>query len=169
MNKNIIFAVSAVIAVIGVGAIIKMSNTSDLSPKTETPGGYCDVVNQNGLDLEEDNEAAEIGEGEIKLTCENFEEEIINAQGIALVDMYSPTCSFCQKLGPVVSEIAKENVDKFKVGKLNVMVYVSLGNKYNIESVPALIFFKDGQEVERLLGLQTKEKIITTLEEIKKR
>ncbi len=173
MKKSIIFAIFAIVAVIGVGIIIALSQAPEKNGDTTSEGqekiaDYCTVVNSNGLEAEQGSVASEIGENEIKLTCENFKTEIEEYQGVAMVDMYSPTCSYCKKMGPVVSEIAKENVGKYKIGKLNIYAYTTVGGNYNVSSVPAFIFFNNGQEVQRLVGEQSKEKLLETLAEVAK-
>jgi thioredoxin 1 len=165
MKKNIIFAIVAVLAVLGVAVIVVFSNTKEKTVDSSNP---CSNTNTEAFALEKDNAASEIGVGETKLTCENFKAEVEDYKGVMLVDMYSPTCPHCVKLGPVFSEMAKENADKYKFGKINVMAYTDTGTKYNIESVPALVFFKDGKEVTRLLGQQTKEVMLGKLAEIAK-
>jgi thioredoxin 1 len=171
-KKNItpiVIGIVAVLAILGVGVAVKISKSSTgVDTGKTTTGGYCDVVNSQAFDLEKNNTASEIGEGEVKLTCENFKTEIEEYKGVAMVDMYSPTCPHCQKMGPIISEVAKETAGKYKIGKLNVMAYSTLGGNFAIESVPALIFFKDGKEVKRLIGSQSKEKVLTTLEEASK-
>lgn len=156
MKKNIVIGIVAVLAVLGVGIIIKFSQGS-----TPNDGGVIQTT-----ESEEDNPASKIEPPEIKLTKDNWDMEVVNYKGIVLVDMYLPTCVHCKKMGPIITEIAKENEGKYKVGKLDVSVNNELGTKYGIESVPALIFLKDGKEQGRLIGEQTKEKILSKLAEI---
>lgn len=172
MKKSTIVAIFIIIAVVGVGVIISFSRVKPASPKIESNPvnntGLCANVNQKGLDLEKNNQASEIGEGEIRLTCDNFQKEVEEYQGIVMVDMYSPTCPHCQKMGPVVSEIALANQGKYKIGKLNVYAYPMLASRYGITSVPAFLFFKNGKEVERLIGEQAKEKLQSILDALAK-
>jgi thioredoxin 1 len=156
MKKNIIIAVVFVLAVLGVGIIIKLSQGS-------TP-----IDSSQSATQEAENPASHIGEGEIKLTKDNFDAEITNAKGVAVVDMYLPTCVHCQKMGPIFSEIAKEDKDKYKFGKIDMQANPEIGTKFSIESVPAFIFFKDGKEAGRLIGEQSKDAIVNKLQEISK-
>lgn len=171
-KKNItpvVIGIVVLLAVLGAGIAIKFSGKSTVVENaSQKSDGYCDIINDKAFALEENNTASEIGEGEIKLTCDNFKSEVEDSKGVIMVDMYSPTCPHCQKIGPVISELAKEIQGKYKVGKINVLAYSSIGTKYEIESVPALLFFKDGKEVKRLIGEQTKEKMLATLEEVSK-
>lgn len=173
MKKSVIFAIFALVAVLGVGTIIALSQTpaknqNATQSSQEKTADYCAVINSKGLEAEQGSVASEIGENEIKLTCENFKTEIEDYQGVAMVEMYSPTCPHCQKMAPIISEIAKENAGKYKIGKLNIYAYSTLGTNYNVSSVPAFLFFKDGKEVQRLVGEQSKDKLLETLAEIAK-
>lgn len=159
MKKSTIIAIVIVLAIIGVGVAVKFSQSGSTSTKEE---GLLKT------DENAENPASKIGEGEIKLTDDNFQAEIKNYKGIALVDMYLPTCPHCQKMGPVVSEIAKENQGKYKVGKLDVNVNTKIGGEFNIQNVPAFIFFKDGKEAARMIGEKSKEEILAKLVEISK-
>lgn len=154
MKKNIIIVIIVVLAIISVGFAVKVSQNQ----------------NSGNVQEEEKNPASEMGEGEVRLTDQNFEAEIKNYKGVALVDFYLPICPYCKKVGPIISEIAKETQGKYKVGKIdskeNSKAVATLNN---FKSVPALIFYKNGQEVDRLIGLQTKEDILKKLEEAKEK
>jgi thioredoxin 1 len=82
--------------------------------------------------------------------------------------MYLPTCPHCQKMRPVVSAVAKETKGKYKIGKADMSTNPDLGTKYSVESVPAFIFFKDGKEVGRLIGEQSKDALLAKLQEASK-
>lgn len=157
MKKNIIIAVVLVLAVLGVAIIIKFSQGS--TPTTGTTQGTVE---------DSTNPAAKLEEGEVKITQDNFAAEVTNYKGVVMVDMFLPNCPHCQVMGPVVSEIAKENKDKYKIGKADMNANPELGTEYKIESVPAFIFFKDGKEVSRLIGEQTKEALLAKLQEAAK-
>ncbi len=160
-TKNItpiVIGIVAFLAILGVGVAIKFSSGSTDS-KSES-------IIQTDNTVE--NAASKIEAPEIKITDDNFDKEVLEYKGIVMVDMFSPTCPHCQNLGPVITEIAKEFKGKYKIGKLDVMTSSKSATDYKIESVPALIFFKDGTEVKRLIGEQEKDKIIETLEEISK-
>ena len=90
-------------------------------------------------------------------TDQNFEREVIKSDKPALVDFWAPWCGPCQMMGPIISELAKEMEGKVKVGKLNVDENSATAQKFSIMSIPALIIFKDGQEIKRLVGVQSKE------------
>lgn len=156
-NLNIIIAIVVLLAILGVGVAIKFSQGSTDSKKP--------VANTEKTD--DTNPAVKVEAPELDLTASNFEAEVKNYKGIVLVDMYSPTCPHCQKMGPVITALAKTVEGKYKVGKLNAVAYTDLATEYKIESVPALLFFKDGKEVKRLVGEETQEKLLATFEEVK--
>ena len=92
---------------------------------------------------------------EIKLTDDNFKDEI--ASGVVLVDFFATWCGPCQMLGPIVEEIAKEYEGKAKIAKLDVDEAQKAAGEFGVQSIPTIIIFKDGEEVERLVGFQGKE------------
>ncbi len=93
---------------------------------------------------------------EVVLTDANFETEILQYKGVALVDFWAPWCGPCRMLGPVVEELANEYAGKVKVAKLNVDEAPDAASRYQVASIPTLIFFKDGQVVAQTVGLQSK-------------
>lgn len=99
---------------------------------------------------------------EVTITKDNFQAEVLSAQGIVLVDFWAAWCGPCRMLLPVVDEIAAEN-PHVKVGKINVDEQRELAGQFRIESIPTLIVFKDGLAVHRLVGVQPKEQILALL------
>lgn len=93
----------------------------------------------------------------------NFEQEVLKNSGIVLVDFWAPWCGPCRMMGPVLEEIAKEFEGKLAVGKVNVDENSNLAGKYEILSIPALKFFKDGQVIDEMVGLQPKEVLISKI------
>ena len=96
------------------------------------------------------------------LNEQNFEKEILNSTGTALVDFYADWCGPCKMIAPIIDEIAQERTDVF-VGKINVDDNQELAARYNVFTIPTLIVFKDGKETERISGLNTKNKILSLL------
>ncbi len=99
----------------------------------------------------------------LELTDQNFEEEVLRNGKPVLVDFWSPTCSPCLILGPIIEEIAKEFEGKAKVGKLNVFENPKTAEKYQIVGIPTIIIFKDGEIKEKAAGLRPKQVIIDKL------
>ena len=100
---------------------------------------------------------------ELTLTDQNFEQEVIRSGKLVLVDFWSPTCSPCLILGPIIEEIAKDLEGKVKVGKLNVFENPKTAEKYEIVGIPTIIVFRDGEIKERATGLRPKQVIMDKL------
>lgn len=96
---------------------------------------------------------------EITITNANFEEEVIKSDKPVLLDFWATWCGPCMMLGPIVKEIADERSD-VKVGKVNVDEEPALANMFGIQSIPTLIYFKDGKAVDTSVGYVPKEKIL---------
>lgn len=94
---------------------------------------------------------------EVKLTATNFEEKVISHDGVALVDFWAPWCGPCQMLGPVIEELAAEMESEALIGKLNVDENREVALKYSVRGIPTVILFKNGQEVERAVGVRGKD------------
>lgn len=95
----------------------------------------------------------------IKITADNFEEEVVKSDMPVLVDFWAPWCGPCQMQGPIVDEAAQEFSGKLKVGKLNVDEEGSLAQKYNVMSIPTLILFQNGEAAKKEMGLHSLEEI----------
>jgi len=97
-----------------------------------------------------------------EFTDANFKEEAIEAskQKPVLVDFFAPWCGPCKMQGPIVDELADEIGDKAVIGKLNTEDNQQTAGDLGVMSIPTLIFFKDGEAKETLVGLQTKENLL---------
>lgn len=98
---------------------------------------------------------------ELKLSSENFTEEVLNSEKPVLVDFYADWCGPCNAMAPVIEELAKELEEKAKVGKINVDENSDIAVEYNVMSIPTLIVFKNGKEEKRLVGLRDKEELLS--------
>lgn len=97
-----------------------------------------------------------------KLNNQNFENEILNANGTTLVDFYADWCGPCKMLSPIIEEIAEECAD-ITVGKVNVSENNDLANKFGVSNIPTLIIFKNGKEYSRMVGFRPKENILAEI------
>jgi thioredoxin 1 len=93
----------------------------------------------------------------IILTDQNFEQEVKQSKIPFLVDFWAPWCGPCQMVGPVMEELDKEQGGKLKVGKLNVDENPKIAGEYGVMSIPTVILFKEGKEINRKVGLESKE------------
>ena len=98
----------------------------------------------------------------LKITNENFENEVLNSDKTTIVDFYADWCGPCKMMSPIIDKIAEEN-SNIKVGKLNVDNAQDIAVKYNVMSIPTIIVFKNGIEYKRFIGVTSKSNILDAL------
>ena len=94
----------------------------------------------------------------IDLTKENFQAEITKSDKPVLVDFWAVWCGPCQMMAPVLHELETEMPD-VQIGKVNVDEQMDLARQFRVVSIPTLIIFKNGQEVQRMVGVTSKEEL----------
>ncbi len=94
----------------------------------------------------------------MEVTNEEFNEIINNSHKVVVVDFFAEWCMPCLMISPIIEDLA-EQIPKVKFTKINIDDNQELAQKYNISSIPCLIIFKDGKEVDRIIGAQTAEVI----------
>lgn len=99
----------------------------------------------------------------LTITNDNFETEVLKADGPVLIDFWAAWCGPCKMMGPVVDEVA-EGHPEVKVGKVNIDEESALAQKYGVMSIPTLILFRDGQPEETSIGLVSKEAVEAMLQ-----
>jgi thioredoxin 1 len=99
----------------------------------------------------------------IHVNGQNFDQEVLKAKGPVLTDFYADWCGPCQALAPIVEELANELSGQLKVAKLDVDQEQELSMKYGVQSIPTLIVFRGGQEVERIIGFMPKRQLLEKL------
>lgn len=100
----------------------------------------------------------------LKVTKENFEEEVINAKQPVLLDFWASWCGPCRMVSPIVDEVAKETESMAKVGKINVDEEPELANAFNVMSIPTFVVMKDGQVTNSVAGVQSKNNILAMIQ-----
>ena len=98
----------------------------------------------------------------VKVNVENFENEVLKSEKPVLVDFWASWCGPCRELGPVVDALGEELTD-VKVVKINVDEERELAKKYKIFSIPTLLVIKDGQTVNKSVGVKSREEILEML------
>lgn len=99
-----------------------------------------------------------------RVSADNFEAEVLKADGIVLADFYSDSCVPCKRLSPVIAEIEEQFGDKAKFVKININFDAELAEKYEVQSVPTVVFFRNGEELSRLNDTVKKSDIISEIE-----
>ncbi len=101
----------------------------------------------------------------IPVGASNFDEEVLRSEIPVLVDFWAEWCAPCLAVAPAVEELARRYAGRLKVCKVDVEQEMTLADRYNVFSIPCLVFFKDGAEVERHIGLAS----VQTLSELAER
>jgi|SRR5690348_18437296 len=102
----------------------------------------------------------------IEVNESNFEAEVLNSTQPVVVDFWAEWCGPCKMLGPVLDEIASEQIGKARVAKVNVDKNSALAERFSIRSIPTLLYFKGGQVRKQSLGVVSKKAIVSTLEAV---
>jgi len=103
---------------------------------------------------------------ELNFTDDNFEAEVLKSDLPVLVDFFAEWCGPCQMMAPVIDELAKEYDGKWKIGKCNVDESPQMSGKYGVQSIPTILFFKDGEVVDKTMGAQPKDALKSKLDSL---
>ncbi len=100
----------------------------------------------------------------LHVTDDSFQSEVLEASKPVLLDFWAPWCGPCRMLGPIIEELAAEYDGRAVIAKLNTDENGDAPRRFNIMGIPTIILFKDGQEVERLVGVRPKQAIAEKLD-----
>lgn len=99
-----------------------------------------------------------------EFTDANFQTEVLSSDKLTVVDFWAEWCGPCRAIAPVIDELSNEYASKVNIGKVNVDNNPSISMNYGITSIPAILFFKGGQVVDKLVGAQPKGNFIKKIE-----
>ena len=102
---------------------------------------------------------------ELKITRENFENEVMKSNIPVLIDFWAPWCGPCQMMGPIIEQLAEEYEGKAKVGKVNVDEEGELSQAFGVMSIPTIVLIKDGKVVKQAVGARPKAEVEAMLQE----
>jgi len=100
-----------------------------------------------------------MGKDILEIGDSSFESEVLQSEKPVLVDFWAPWCGPCRAIAPIVEELAEDFGDKVKFTKCNVDENPSTPTKYGIKSIPTLIFFKDGEIQDKVIGIVAKSRL----------
>lgn len=99
-----------------------------------------------------------------EFTDSNFQTDVLASDKLTVVDFWAEWCGPCRAIGPVIEELSKEYDGKANVGKMNVDLNSKVPSDYGITSIPAILFFKNGEMVDKLVGAQPKSNFVKKIE-----
>ncbi|HEX5024090.1 MAG TPA: thioredoxin [Agriterribacter sp.] len=101
----------------------------------------------------------------LEFTDTNFQEKVLDSDKLSVIDFWAEWCGPCRAIGPVIEELSKEYTGKVNVGKVNVDNNPQLSINYGVTSIPAILFVKGGQVVDKLVGAQPKANFVKKIEQ----
>ena len=100
----------------------------------------------------------------LEFTDSNFETDVLQSDQLTVVDFWAEWCGPCRAIGPVIEDLSKDYAGKINVGKVNVDYNPQVSMNYGITSIPAILFIKNGQVVDKLVGAQPKGNFVKKIE-----
>lgn len=94
----------------------------------------------------------------LEFTDSNFQTDVLESDKVSVVDFWATWCGPCRMVGPIIDELAQEYGDKAKIGKVNVDVNKEISTKYRVMSIPTVLFIKNGEVVDKVVGAAPKKK-----------
>lgn len=102
----------------------------------------------------------------LELTNETFETEVLKSKKPVIVDFWASWCGPCKMMAPIFEEISKEMKDKLKFAKISTQDYPEVATTQTITGIPCLIIYKDGKELDRIVGLMQKDQLKENIKKI---
>lgn len=177
MKKKIIFIVVTVIVILMIvlisiflkeqsnkmlGLIDNNTDVNNSIIEENSEEGTNNSISINEMQVtNSNNETSETGI--IEITEKDFNDEVLNSDKTVLIDFYADWCEPCKILYPIIEEIAEEN-ENIKVVRINVDNEFDLSMQYQVMSIPTMVVIKKGEEVNRMIGVNSKENILSILE-----
>jgi len=137
------------------GSTIKLTNALQL-----TDGQPGDILIQ--IKVKDEKVAARV----IEVNDGNFEQEVLRCQTPVVVDFWAPWCGPCRMIAPITAKLAEEYQDRVKFCKLNVDENPLTAAKYQVMSIPLLLFFKDGKVIEQIIGAVSESAVRSKIEAV---
>ena len=100
----------------------------------------------------------------LNVTTENFESEVLQSEVPVLVDLWATWCAPCRQIAPMIEELAGEYAGRAKVVKVDMDQNRELAMQFQIQAVPTLLFFKGGENVDRIIGVKPKSELAAKLD-----
>mgnify|MGYP001351934082 CR=1 FL=1 len=100
----------------------------------------------------------------LEFTDDNFQSEVLDSDQPVLVDFWAEWCGPCRMLAPVIDELATEFEGKAKIGKVDIDSNRDAAVNYGIQSIPSIIIFKNGEIMNKFVGISSKEELVTAIE-----
>lgn len=105
-----------------------------------------------------------MAEGVIEVNTSNWDNEVLKAEGLVMIDFWAAWCGPCRMISPTVEELAKEYKGKVKVLKLNTDENSEIATRYKIMGIPTIMFFKNGVKLDQIVGVVPKQQLRAKIE-----